>query len=116
MSSSSVTIQTESCGSLNSILNCRLLLDLYETNARLERGGPYLSQSHLDLSLHFSGFEGADGPDDSPFLSSFAGPILHTFLEDDTDVDVVNVGRGEVEVDSEPVLPVAGPSSSETAA
>ncbi|KAH9852803.1 hypothetical protein C2E23DRAFT_859489 [Lenzites betulinus] len=99
---------------LNSILSCRFLLDLYETNARLERGGSSLSQSHLNLSLHFTGLEGADALDSSPFLHSFAGPILHTFPEGDAEGSAVDDGRSEIAV--EPVRTLAGPSSSATAA
>ncbi|KAH9852830.1 hypothetical protein C2E23DRAFT_135153 [Lenzites betulinus] len=71
---------------ISTILNCRFLLDLYETNARLERGGSSLSQSNIGtLSLHFTGIDGADahGQEDSPFLNSFSGPVLHSFPDDD---------------------------------
>ncbi|KAH9852820.1 hypothetical protein C2E23DRAFT_885207 [Lenzites betulinus] len=67
------------------ILSCRFLLDLYETNARLERGGSSLSQSNIGIgSLHFTGIGGPEGdsPEDSPFLSSFSGPVLHSFPDD----------------------------------
>ncbi|KAH9852810.1 hypothetical protein C2E23DRAFT_729858, partial [Lenzites betulinus] len=65
---------------MTTILNCRFLLDLYETHARLKRGGSSLSQSNIGIaSFHFTGIEdpGADSPEDSPFLSSLSGPVLH---------------------------------------
>ncbi|KAI0820481.1 hypothetical protein BC628DRAFT_845513 [Trametes gibbosa] len=75
---------------INVILNCRLLLDLHETNARLECGGSSLSQSLADYSLHFTGL-GSDRGDapahgESAFLDSFASTIYYSFA-DDSDVE-----------------------------
>ncbi|KAH9852824.1 hypothetical protein C2E23DRAFT_134619 [Lenzites betulinus] len=78
---------------MTTILNCRFLLDLYETNARLEHGGSSLSQSNIGIgSLHFTGIEGPEGdfPEDSPFLSSFSGPVLHSFHDDDMALDTAD--------------------------
>lgn len=91
---------------MTSVLNSRFLLDLYETNAKLECGGSSLSQSHLDLSLHFTGIEGDDAPADSPFLSSFAGPVHHSFSNADMDLDAVH---GEPEAG--PSIDDSGPDS-----
>ncbi|KAH9859127.1 hypothetical protein C2E23DRAFT_35498 [Lenzites betulinus] len=71
---------------ITAILNCKFLLDLYETNARLERGGASLSWSLPDLSLHFTGVgpsENVGAPSGgSSFLGSFAGPVRHLFSDD----------------------------------
>ncbi|KAH9852816.1 hypothetical protein C2E23DRAFT_778182 [Lenzites betulinus] len=79
---------------MTAILNCRFLLDLYETNARLERGGSSLSQSNIGIgSLHFTGIgapEAPDSPEDSPFLSSFSGPVLHSFPDDIAALDTAD--------------------------
>ncbi|KAI0820547.1 hypothetical protein BC628DRAFT_1397099 [Trametes gibbosa] len=74
---------------ISATLSCHLLLDLYETNAQLERGGSSLSLSHTNLSLHFMGIEGTVAPEDSPFLSSLAGSIQHSFADPTTNLDVV---------------------------
>ncbi|KAH9849867.1 hypothetical protein C2E23DRAFT_341287 [Lenzites betulinus] len=89
---------------ISAILNCHFLLDLYETNIRIEHGGSTLSQSHPDLSLHFTGFnsgsEGTDTPEDSPFLSSFSGPIQP--FHDDS----MEPYPADGEPEAEPSLPV----------
>ncbi|KAH9852828.1 hypothetical protein C2E23DRAFT_729975 [Lenzites betulinus] len=87
---------------MTAILNCRCLLDLYETNAWLERGGSSLSQSNIGIgSLHFTAIGGPEGdsPEDSPFLSSFSGPVLHSFPDDD-----------DMALDTADDEPEAGPS------
>ncbi|KAH9852814.1 hypothetical protein C2E23DRAFT_917821 [Lenzites betulinus] len=78
---------------INSILSARFLLDLYETNARLERGGSSLSQSNIGThSLHFaeSGGARADAPENPPFLDSFSGPVLHPFPDDIIAFDTID--------------------------
>ncbi|KAH9852863.1 hypothetical protein C2E23DRAFT_136351 [Lenzites betulinus] len=75
-----------------SILNCHFLLDLYEANARLECGGSSLSPSYSDLSLHFTGIQAqaGDAPENSSFLTSFAGSIRHPFPDSaDPDTDLI---------------------------
>ncbi|KAH9852809.1 hypothetical protein C2E23DRAFT_859495 [Lenzites betulinus] len=84
---------------ITSIPSCHFLLDLYETNARLECGGSSLEQSHVDLSLYFTvaGIEGAEHRDDSPFLRSLSGPV-HAFPsdgDDEDDDDYSHLGAGD---------------------
>ncbi|KAH9854985.1 hypothetical protein C2E23DRAFT_47323 [Lenzites betulinus] len=76
---------------INAILNCHFLLDLYEANAQIERGGPSLTHSNPTLSLHFTGSpqDSADAPEHSTFLSSFAGPV-YTFRDANTDPDLAD--------------------------
>ncbi|EIW57029.1 uncharacterized protein TRAVEDRAFT_49841 [Trametes versicolor FP-101664 SS1] len=58
---------------ISSILNSRFLLELYETTAHRERGGPSLSSFSLDFG---QAFPSGGAPSDLPeFLSEFAGPI-----------------------------------------
>ncbi|KAI0819789.1 hypothetical protein BC628DRAFT_958354 [Trametes gibbosa] len=96
---------------INTILNCHFLLDLYETNARLERGGPSFSQSFADYSLHFAGLGSGrgDAPADggSDFLDSFASTIYYSFADDSDVEDAEAVGAEPVDDKSE-----AGPSDS----
>ncbi|KAI0824145.1 hypothetical protein BC628DRAFT_445168 [Trametes gibbosa] len=88
---------------ISAILNCHFLLDLYEANVRIERGGSSLSRSHPTLSLRFvagseseaRGAADAEGPSgDLALFSAFAGP-LYTFQDTDTEFDLVN---GELEL------------------
>ncbi|KAI0820555.1 hypothetical protein BC628DRAFT_853166 [Trametes gibbosa] len=115
---------------ITTILSCRFLLDLYETNARLERGGSSVSQSLADHSLHFTGLgsQEADAPGEgSAFLDSFGSSVYYSFDDDDDDMEDAERVDGEPEAgpsDSEdpeqtttrttaaaPAVPIAGPSS-----
>ncbi|KAH9856118.1 hypothetical protein C2E23DRAFT_503424 [Lenzites betulinus] len=62
----------------SSILNSHFLLDLYDTTARLRRGGASTSSFSLTpSSLNFAHPESADF---SEFLAPFAGPLQHSAL------------------------------------
>ncbi|KAH9852837.1 hypothetical protein C2E23DRAFT_885217 [Lenzites betulinus] len=73
---------------VSAILNCRLLLDLYETKKRSEDGGS--SVFDLGSGIRFAPIEGTDAPEDSSFLNSFSGGVLHSFPDDDMELDMAN--------------------------
>lgn len=64
--------------SISSILNSHYLLDLYDTTARLHRGGA--STSSLSLTPSNLNFVNPESADFSEFLAPFAGPLQHSAL------------------------------------
>ncbi|KAI0632611.1 hypothetical protein C8Q77DRAFT_829186 [Trametes polyzona] len=69
---------------LTSILTSRLLLDMYETEAQLQRGGVSNTGS-FSINL---GSNGRPGPISTPeFITSYGGPARSFPDEDDTDSD-----------------------------
>ncbi|KAH9852851.1 hypothetical protein C2E23DRAFT_885226 [Lenzites betulinus] len=91
---------------ITAILNCRFLLDLYETNSRLERGGSSFSQS--DMSLHFTGSKAGDAPENSYFLSSFSGPVLLDSFSDESEDTALDTFDEKPE--AEPAVPAEAPA------
>ncbi|EIW57019.1 uncharacterized protein TRAVEDRAFT_49830 [Trametes versicolor FP-101664 SS1] len=69
---------------ISSILNSRFLLALYETNARLERGGSSAS-SFSTLDFGEADPRAAGSPELPEFLNSLAGPI-HSFPDHDPEL------------------------------
>lgn len=70
---------------MSSILNCRFLLALYETNARLEQGGSSAS-SFSTLDFGEADSPRATGSPELPeFFQSLGGPI-HSFPDQDPEL------------------------------
>lgn len=70
--------------SISSILNSHFLLALYESNARLERGG-YSASSFSTLDFGEADLRGTGSPELPEFLQSLGGPI-HSFPDHDPEL------------------------------
>lgn len=92
--------------SISSILNSRFLLDLHETNARLE--GADASMTSYSLHIDSDGDPKTGSPELPPFLACIGGPI-HSFPPDDqASLDFAPQSREEPIPDPEAALGSSG--------
>ncbi len=92
--------------SISSILNSRFLLNLHETNARLE--GAEATMTSYSLHIDSTGDPRTGSLELPPFLSCIGGPI-HSFPDDDrASLDFAPQSREDPEPDPEAGLGSGG--------